>query len=147
MPQRYDAIVVGGGHNGLVAAWYLRHAGQSVIVLEARGVVGGPCSPLECFPGYRASYSNSPGSLDPRIVRDLDLQRFGLEFLQPPPDPPVIQPFEDARAFAAWRDPARFNAGVRAFSAHDAVALPAFPQFLDELARTLNISLFEPPPT
>ena len=121
--------MVGGGHNGLVAAWYLQRAGRSVLVLERREVVGGPCSPVEFFPGYWGAFTNSPGSLDPRIARDLQLERFGLEYLQPP-DPTIVQPFDEGRAFAAWRDPRRFREGVAAFSAHDAEALPAFTAFL-----------------
>jgi phytoene dehydrogenase-like protein len=63
MPERYDAAVVGGGHNGLVAAAYLAQAGLTVVVRERRDVVGGPCSTIEVFPGYRSGFANSPGSL------------------------------------------------------------------------------------
>ena len=60
--HRFDAILVGGGHNGLVAAFYLARAGLSVCVLERRHSVGGPASTFEFFPGYRGAITNSPGS-------------------------------------------------------------------------------------
>ena len=73
MTNRFDAIVVGGGHNGLVAAHYLARGGLSVQVVERRHVVGGPCGPWAFFPGYRGAISNSPGSLEPKIARDMEL--------------------------------------------------------------------------
>ena len=85
--RRYDVILVGGGHNGLVAAGYLARAGLDVLVLERRQVVGGPCSVVEYFPGYTAAMTNSPGSLEPRIVADMRLEDFGLAFTHPDPTP------------------------------------------------------------
>jgi phytoene dehydrogenase-like protein len=144
MTTQFDVIVVGGGHNGLVAAGYLARRDLRVLVLERRSVVGGPCSPLEFFPGYWGAFTNSPGSLEPKVVRDLELERFGLEFRKP--DPSVVQPFDDGRCFAAWRDPARLADQLREFSAHDAKAYPAFFEYLNAFARRLRISLFECPP-
>ena len=141
----YDAILAGGGHNGLVAAGYLARAGLSVLVLERRDVVGGPCSPLEFFPGHWGAFTNSPGSLEPKIVQDLALEASGLEFVRP--DPSVVQPFDDGRGFAAWRDRGRFVDGLREFSVHDAKAYYEFFEFLNAFARTLRVSLFEPPPS
>src|SRR5207249_8075745 len=98
-------IVVGGGHNGLVAAHYLAVAGLRVAVFERRHVVGGPASTNEFFPGYHGAFSNSPGSLEPKIVRDMELEAFGLRWTRP--DPSVVHPFLDGRAFVAWRDKAK----------------------------------------
>jgi len=142
---RYDVVLVGGGHNGLVAAGYLARQGIRVVVLERRTVVGGPCSPLEFFPGYWGAFTNSPGSLEPRIVQDLELERFGLAFKRP--DPSVVQPFDDGRCFAAWRDQARFVSQLREFSLHDADAYYAFFEYLNAFARRLRISLFDRPPS
>src|SRR5262245_16949955 len=114
---RYEVILVGGGHNGLGGAGYLARRGLQVLVRERRAVVGGPCSPLEFFPGYWGAFTNSPGSLEPKIVQELELERFGLEFRKP--DPSVVQPFDDGRCFAAWREPARLASMLRQVSALD----------------------------
>ncbi len=81
MRPRYDAVIVGGGHNGLVAAFYLARADHSVAVLERRGVVGGPAATVEYFPGYRSAITNSPGSPEPKIVTDMKLEEFVPEKL------------------------------------------------------------------
>lgn len=141
----YDALVVGGGHNGLVAAGYLAREGLRVLVLERRHVVGGPCSMLEYFPGFRAAFSNSPGSLEPKIVRDMALEQHGLEFVKP--DPYVVHPFQDGRCFVAWRDRQRMTDALAGFSPHDARAYYETLDFFDAFARRLRISLFEPPPS
>src|SRR3989442_3006285 len=127
MPEQYDAIVVGGGHNGLTAAGYLARAGRRVLVLERRPVVGGPCSPLEFFPGYWGAFTNSPGSLEPKVVSELELERFCLEFIRA--DPSVVQPLDHERCFAAWRDRARFVDELTRFSSRDAKAYYEFFDF------------------
>jgi len=82
MPARYDAIIVGGGHNGLVAAAYLARAGRRVLVLERRPVLGGAAVTEEVFPGFRFSVCSYVVSLlRPEIIRELDLPRHGLEIL------------------------------------------------------------------
>ena len=82
MTLRYDAIVVGGGHNGLVNAAYLARAGRKVLVLERRHVLGGAAVTEEVFPGFRFSVCSYVVSLlRPEIIRELDLPRHGLEIL------------------------------------------------------------------
>ncbi len=76
MRARHDTIIIGGGHNGLVSAFYLAQAGQSVLVLERRHAVGGPAGTVEYFPGYRSAITNSPGSLEPKFVTDMKLESF-----------------------------------------------------------------------
>src|SRR5256885_1773908 len=78
-----NIIIIGAGHNGLVAAYYLAKAGLKPLVLEQRGVVGGACVTEEFHPGFRASLANSTGPLLPQVVDDLALQRHGLEFIKP----------------------------------------------------------------
>jgi phytoene dehydrogenase-like protein len=82
MSQRYDAIVIGGGHNGLVCAAYLARAGKRVLVLERRERVGGAAVSEEVFPGFRFSvFSYVVSLLRPEIIRELDLPRHGLHIL------------------------------------------------------------------
>ena len=143
--KRYDVIVVGGGHNGLACAAYLARAGLHVLVCERRHVVGGPCAEYEYFPGYRASITNSPGSLEPRVVADLELARHGLTFTRP--DPTLMFPFPDGRAFVGWRDRARAAEQIGQFSAGDVDGYAALFDFLNRFAERLGASLFEAPPT
>lgn len=140
----YDAIIVGGGHNGLVAGGYLGRAGLRVLILERRGSVGGPCGGVEYFPGFTAAITNSPGSLEPKIVNDLELRRFGLEFVQP--DPSMVMPFQDGRHFVAWRDKERVVEKLAEFSVKDAVSYYRFFDHLQDFARKLRCSVFEAPP-
>lgn len=145
-PSRFDAIIVGGGHNGLVAAFYLARAGRRVLVLERRGAVGGPAAPVEFFPGYRGAITNSPGSLEPRIVADMELEKFGLRWVKP--DPAVVMPFPSGKIFVGWRDQAKLREQMaRDFSPRDAEAYPNLFTFFDDFARRLKVSLFEPPPS
>src|SRR6267142_6066232 len=82
MPQHYDAIVIGGGHNGLVNAAYLAKAGKKVLVLERRHVLGGAAVTEEIIPGFLFSECSYVVSLlRPEIIRELDLPRHGLEIL------------------------------------------------------------------
>ena len=82
MPKRYDAVIVGGGHNGLTAAAYLARAGLSTLVLERRHLVGGAAVTEEIFPGFRFSVASYVVSLlRPEIIRELDLPAHGLEVL------------------------------------------------------------------
>jgi phytoene dehydrogenase-like protein len=143
--SRFDAIVVGGGHNGLVAAHYLARAGLSVAVLERRRTVGGPCGPVEYFPGYRAAMSNSPGSLEPKIVRDMRLEEFGLEFIRP--NPTLVMPFPSGKAFVGWREKERVVECIRQFSERDVTRYYELFDMFNEFAKTLGISVFGPPPT
>ena len=143
--NRHEVVVVGGGHNGLACAAYLARAGVDVLVLEQRHIAGGPCAEYEYFPGYRSSITNSPGSLEPKIVADLELERFGLTFTRP--DPSLMFPFPDGRAFVAWREPERVTEQIRNFSKKDVAGYPALFEFFNRFAKRLGVSLFEAPPT
>src|SRR3989441_12807450 len=100
--MRYDAIVIGGGHNGLVTAAYLARAGKEVLVLERRPRVGGAAVTEEIFPGFKFSmFSYVVSLLRPEIIRDLDLPRHGLHIL---PLESTVTPMENGNYLAAWAD-------------------------------------------
>ncbi|HVA21575.1 MAG TPA: NAD(P)/FAD-dependent oxidoreductase [Candidatus Micrarchaeia archaeon] len=134
---QYDAIIVGGGHNGLVCAAYLARAGQRVVVLERRGLVGGACVTEEPWPGYRVNTCSYVVSLlPPDIVRQLELPRFGYEVI--PLDPLAFTPFPDGRSIMWWYDPTRTAAEIAKISTHDAVAYLDYERALDELVQIVR---------
>src|SRR5437660_12612884 len=107
MSHQLDAIIIGAGHNGLVAAAYLARAGRRVLVLERREVVGGACVTEELWPGYRVSTAAYLCSLfRPQIIRDLELKAHGLQLL--PRNPSSFTPLPDGRYLIPGPDPA-FN--------------------------------------
>jgi phytoene dehydrogenase-like protein len=145
MPQSYDLIVIGGGHNGLVTAAYLARAGVKVLVLERREVLGGACVTEEVWPGYKvstAAYVNS--LLRPEIIRDLELKRHGFQML--PRNPSSFTPFPDGRSLLLGPDKALTHREVSKFSAKDADALPKYEAMLERVADFLEPTLVQTPP-
>ena len=107
--RRWDAIIVGAGHNGLTAAAYLARAGRSVLVLERRDQVGGACTLEEPWPGSTISpCAYLAGLLHPLVVEELALHRHGYELIPlRPEDPYITVPREDGSAFTEWIDEER----------------------------------------
>jgi len=116
---KHDTIIIGGGHNGLVAACYLAKAGLKTLVLERREIVGGGSVTEEIHPGFRCStLAHSTGPLVPHISEDLDLRRHGLEFIKP--EVRALALAQDGPSLCLFRDPARTVRELEKFSARDA---------------------------
>jgi phytoene dehydrogenase-like protein len=124
-----DIIVIGGGHNGLVAAALLAKTGLRVTVLERTDRIGGCARTSEITPGFHCPTLAHTASIDPAIVRALALERHGLQIIRPDAD--ACSPFE-GRALVLWRDRLRAAREIGAFSAKDS---ESFPRFLDSFAR------------
>src|SRR5215472_6261367 len=132
MGAKYDAIIVGGGHNGLVAAAYLARAGRKALVLERREMVGGCAVTEEVWPGYRVSTGAYLVSLlQPRIVYDLDLERYGYKVDSK--DPAFFSAFPDGRHFFMWQDHKKTLTEIAKFSRRDAEVYPAYEDQIERL--------------
>jgi phytoene dehydrogenase-like protein len=141
----WDAVVVGGGHNGLVTAAYLARAGLGTLVLERREVVGGAVETSEIAPGFRApTVAHTVGRLRPSVVRDLRLREHGLSLLAP--DVRAFAPQLDGTGVTLWSDDRRTVEGLRSRSARDADAYPAFDRLVRSLGRFLGEIAATTPP-
>ncbi len=145
MNKPYDALIIGGGHNGLVCACYLAAKGLSVRVLERRGVVGGAAVTEEFHPGFRNSTASYTVSLlNPKIIRDLKLREHGLRVVERPFS--NFLPLSDTEYIKVGGSLAATQAEVARFSERDAERLPAYYQMLDRVADVLKDLLLETPP-
>src|SRR5437016_787501 len=143
MGRRYDAVVIGGGHNGLVSAAYLARAGLSTLVLEQRPVLGGAAVTEEVFPGFRFSvYSYVVSLLRPEIIRELQLPKHGLEIL------PLDGTFTPLDGDFLWRvnDHGRTMRELRRWSATDAEAYEEYGRLMVDMARFIKPILSVIPP-
>jgi phytoene dehydrogenase-like protein len=141
-----DVILIGGGHNSLVAAFYLAKAGRKPMVLERRPVVGGCAISEEFAPGFTSStLAHTLGPIRPAIVRDMQLERRGVKIVRP--DPRVIALGPDARALPFSADAARTADAIKPFSAKDAAKYPEFCATLDRIGRFLSDLLGMTPPS
>jgi phytoene dehydrogenase-like protein len=142
---RYDAIVIGSGHNGLIAAAYLAKAGKRVLALERREVIGGATVTEETWPGYRLSTCSYVCSLLlPEVIRDLDLVRHGYDVR--PLDPQYFVPFPDGRYLMSWLDNAKTGEQIRKFSEKDAAAHDAYWAMWDRIIARMKPLMAGPAP-
>jgi phytoene dehydrogenase-like protein len=147
MPQHYDAIVIGGGHNGLVNAAYLAKAGKKVLVLERRHVLGGAAVTEEIVPGFLFSECSYVVSLlRPEIIRELDLPRHGLEIL---PLDGTFTPMPSGDYLWRMNDHARTQREIRRHSRLDAEAYDEFSKMMTPMCRFVKpiLSMIPPDPT
>jgi phytoene dehydrogenase-like protein len=141
----YDAVVIGAGHNGLVAAALLAKAGRRVLVLERRERVGGAADTSELAPGVRVpAVAHTVGRLRPSIQRGLGLREHGLRLVAP--DVRVFAPTADGQAITLWGDAGRTAAGLRSRSAADADSYPAFDRLVRSLGRFIGQLAATTPP-
>lgn len=141
----YDAVVVGGGHNGLVAGFYLAQAGLSVLVLERRAQLGGLCGPIEFFPGYRGAITNTPSGLESRVQTDMRLEHYGLTYDRP--DPTVIFPLANGDAFRGFRSRDAAYAEVKRIAPKDVDAYYEVLEYYNQIAKKMAVSVFREPPS
>ena len=114
-------LVIGGGHNGLVAAAYLAKAGKDVTLLERSDVVGGSLRNSEIAPGFIApGIAHTVGRLRQSVIKDLKLPAFGLELIAP--DVGMFAPQPDGSAVTFWQDAAKTAEGLKPRHAHDALS-------------------------
>ena len=140
-----DVIVIGGGHNGLVAAAYLARAGLRPLVLERRSLLGGACVTEELWPGFRVSRAAYvAGLLRPAVIRELDLKARGLRLLERSPS--SFTPLPDGRGLLLGPDAEQTRAQIAAFSERDAERYPQYEDLLDRTARAMEPMLDVPPP-
>src|SRR5438105_10786303 len=144
MPEKYDAIIIGGGHNGLVTAAYLARAGKKVLVLERRHVLGGAAVTEEIFPGFKFSVCSYVVSLlRPEIIRELDLPRHGLEIL---PLDGTFTPMPDGNYLWRVNDHAKTRREIARHSKIDAEAYDEYGKAMVEMGRFVKPILNMTPP-
>ncbi len=143
--QQFDVVVVGAGHNGLVAAAYLARAGLRVAIAEKRDIVGGAAVTEEFHPGFRVSTASYALSmLRPDVYADLELERHGLVCV--PKDPQMFVPLPDGRSFFVWRDVARTKAEIEKIHKPDGEGYARWCAFWEEATPKLRALLDDPDP-
>jgi phytoene dehydrogenase-like protein len=146
LKDHYDAVIIGGGHNGLVTAAYLARGGMDVGVFEKRGIIGGAAITEEVWKGFRISRLSYAYSLfDPQIVKDLKLVEHGLKVVSTDPD--LFVPFPDGKYAFIWEDAKKTAAGFEKFSKKDAQRYLDYLEFWKGVSQLLGSLMLSPPPS
>jgi len=142
--NNYDAIIIGGGHNGLICAAYLAKAGRKVLVLERREVLGGAAVSEEMYPGFTFSVASYVVSLfRPHIIRELELAKRGYEII---PMDCSLTPLPDGDSLARWSDPNRSRREIERFSKKDAEIYPEFSRIMTLMGKFAKEIIDHPAP-
>jgi phytoene dehydrogenase-like protein len=145
MAETRDVVIIGGGHNGLVTAFYLAKAGFKPLLLERRSLVGGAAITEEFSPGFRCStLAHSAGPLLPEIVRDMQLERHGLKLITPDVGVTALAP--EGRALMLYNDAKRAADEIAKFSTKDAQQYGVLHESLKKIGSVIGDALKLPPP-
>jgi phytoene dehydrogenase-like protein len=145
MPGAHDVVIIGGGHNGLVTAFYLAKAGYKPLVLERRAQPGGAAVTEEIHPGFRCSIlAHAAGPIRPDIVRDMQLEKHGLRLIKP--DVGVVSLSPDGRALILYNDVKKSVQEISRFSQKDAAKYPELQASLAKVGKVIGEALALAPP-
>src|SRR5579864_1718554 len=145
MAEKKDVVIIGGGHNGLVTAFYLARAGFKPLVLERRAVVGGAAVTEEFHPGFRASVLDGvAGPLVPAVAKDMQLERHGVQYLEPKCR--VFAPSQDTRALILHSSAVESAKRIAPFSQHDSAKYVELAKIFAEAQKFISSLLTIPPP-
>jgi phytoene dehydrogenase-like protein len=145
MPTQRDIVIIGGGHNGLVTAFYLAKAGYKPLVLERGAQVGGAAVTDEFHPGFRCStLAHTAGPLLPSVVRDMQLEKHGLKWITPDVSVTALSP--EGRTLSLYQDSKRSAQDIAAFSQKDATKYQEFAQSLAKIGKVIGEALATTPP-
>jgi len=145
MAQARDIVIIGGGHNGLVTAFYLAKAGFKPLVLERSAQVGGAAVTDEFHPGFRCStLAHTAGPILPGVVRDMQLEKHGLKLITPDVCVTALSP--DGRALSLYQDAGKSAQEIAAFSQKDAAKYPEFERSLGKISKVIGEALATTPP-
>jgi phytoene dehydrogenase-like protein len=140
-----DIIIIGGGHNGLVTAFYLAKAGYKPLVIERNGQVGGAAVTDEFHPGFRCStLAHAAGPILPSVLRDMQLEKHGLRLITPEVCVTALSP--EGRALSLYQDVGKSAQEIAAFSKKDAAKYPEFAQSLGKIGKVIGEALATTPP-
>src|ERR1700722_15730520 len=145
MASKFDAVIIGAGHNALVCANYLARGRLKVLVLESCDEIGGATRTFELWRGVKVSrYSYMMSLMQSKIINELDLRRHGYKLL---PNDSLFTPFEDGSHLMWWNDVQRTASEIARFSKADAKVYPEFDAKLNAVANTFRRLLWLTPPT